>query len=341
MFSRRACPRAVRLPPPRKSTFSPPIVRLQFPLDMANADTAATASDRLLELVGCLEREAGFAEVVESLEEGHAATLDGVWGSSCALVAAALAAHAPATLLVVCPQIDQVDELIDDLALFTRLTPERFPAAESFDRAAHDEVFGQRLQLLKLLQAPAAPKLVVTSIQSLLQPVPSRETWPADPQLRVGDTLPVGDLAKWLVENGFFNTPAVELPGEFSIRGGIVDIFAPDWDWPVRVEFFGDEIESIRRFEISSQRSLESLEAVDVTIVGAGRGRPRPPGRLPAAAKLVPAVGADGIRAAGAAIRGAWSAADGPMPPGRGDRCRCDCVSDVSCKHSAFQLSRR
>ena len=55
------------------------------------------------------------------LTGGHAATLDGVWGSSCALVAAALAAHAPATLLVVCPQIDQVDELIDDLALFTRL----------------------------------------------------------------------------------------------------------------------------------------------------------------------------------------------------------------------------
>ena len=60
----------------------------------------------------------------------------------------------------------------------------------------------------------------------------------------------------------------MELPGEFSVRGGIVDIFAPDWDGPVRVEFFGDEIESIRRFEISSQRSLESLDAVDVTIVG-------------------------------------------------------------------------
>ena len=101
------------------------------------------------------------------------------------------------------------------------------------------------------------------------------------------------------------NTPAVELPGEFSVRGGIVDIFAPDWDGPVRVEFFGDEIESIRRFEISSQRSLESLDAVDVTIVGPTRCRPRPSGRLPAAAKLVPAAGADGVGAAGAAVSGA------------------------------------
>ena len=120
--------------------------------------------------------------------------------------------------------------------------------------------------------------------------------------------MAVGELAKWLVENGFFNTPAVELPGEFSVRGGIVDIFAPDWDGPVRVEFFGDEIESIRRFEISSQRSLESLEAIDVTIVGPARGRPGPPGRLLAAAKLVPAAGADGIGAAGAAVLGAGGA---------------------------------
>ena len=99
--------------------------------------------------LGRLERQEGFAEVVESLTGGHAATLDGVWGSSCALAAAALAAHVPATLVVVCPQIEQVDELIDDLALFTRLRPERFPAWESPERPIHDEVFGQRLRLLK------------------------------------------------------------------------------------------------------------------------------------------------------------------------------------------------
>ncbi len=195
---------------------------------MANADTAAIASDRLLELVGCLEREAGFAEVVGSLREGHAATLDGVWGSSCALVAAALAAHASATLLVVCPQIGQVDELIDDLALFTRIEPARFPAAESLDRATRDEVFGERLHLLKRLPGADAPKLVVTSIQSLLQPVPSRQALDRQTRtLRMGATVAIKELAKWLVENDFCNTSAVELPGEFSIRGGIVDIFAP------------------------------------------------------------------------------------------------------------------
>jgi len=95
---------------------------------MASAATATNTSDRLLELVGLLERAGGFAEVVESLEAGRAATLDGVWGSSCALVTAAVAARAPAVLVVVCPQIDDVDNLIDDLTLFSPITPERFSA---------------------------------------------------------------------------------------------------------------------------------------------------------------------------------------------------------------------
>jgi len=238
---------------------------------MADAEQAANASDRLLGLVGCLRSEVGFAEVVQSLIEGHAATLDGVWGSSCALVAAALADHVPASLVVVCPQVEQVDDLIDDLALFTPLKPERFSALETFDGAEYDDVFGQRLHLLKMLQADVPPKIVATSIQSLLQPVPSRETLARQTRLlRVGETAAVEELARWLAENRFFNTPAVELPGEFSVRGGILDIFAPDWDDPVRIEFFGDEIESIRRFEIATQRSLESLASINVTIIGRG-----------------------------------------------------------------------
>ncbi|MBN2476379.1 MAG: transcription-repair coupling factor [Pirellulales bacterium] len=237
---------------------------------MAGAATATTTSDRLFELAERLERHEGFAEVVESLAAGHAATLDGVWGSSCALVAAVLAARAPGPVVVVCPQVDQADELVDDLALFSAITPERFPAWESLpdERVIHDEVFGDRVRLLKLLQGADPPKLVATSIQSLLQPVPDRQSLARQTRsLRVGDEVAIDALAKWLVGNGFHNTSAVELPGEFSVRGGIVDIFAPDWYDPVRVEFFGDQIESLRRFEVSSQRSLATLDSVDVTIL--------------------------------------------------------------------------
>ena len=226
--------------------------------------------ERPFDLVGRLDRQEGFAEVVAELQAGHAATLDGVWGSSCALVAATLADHAPASLVLVCPHIDQIDEHIDDLRLFHTATPERFPAWETAldERVIHDEVFGDRVRLLKLLGSHDPPKLLVTSIQSLLQPVPDRDSLAAHTRkLRAGRELNLKDLARWLVECGFHGTTAVELPGEFSVRGGIIDIFAPDWFDPVRFELFGDEIESIRRFEVSSQRSLATLDAVDVTML--------------------------------------------------------------------------
>jgi len=237
---------------------------------MAEAVATTDPSDRLIELVGRIERQEGFAEVVESLRAGHAATLDGVWGSACALVAATLGASAPGPLVVVCPRLDDIDDLADDLALFSPLTPERFPARESLpsERVVHDEVFGDRVRLLKLLGSPEPPKLLVTSIQSLLQPVPSGESLARHTRtLRKGETVSLRQLTEWLVRHGFQNTTAVELPAEFSVRGGILDVFAPDWYAPVRVEFFGDEIESLRRFEVASQRSLTSLGAVDVTML--------------------------------------------------------------------------
>src|SRR5689334_18724675 len=120
---------------------------------MAQAELV-TAPDRLLELVGRLEAAEGFAEVVASLQAGHGATLDGVRGSSCALVSAALAQHAPGPLVVVCPQPGEIDDFCDELALFSALKPVRFPAWENLptERTVHDDVFGDRLRVLKQLE---------------------------------------------------------------------------------------------------------------------------------------------------------------------------------------------
>src|SRR5438552_18980328 len=94
------------------------------------APALVPAADRLIELVGRLAAQQGFAEVVASLTSGHSATVGGVWGSSCALVAAALAPHVPGPLVVVCPRTDDLDDFCDDLALFSPVKPERFPAWE-------------------------------------------------------------------------------------------------------------------------------------------------------------------------------------------------------------------
>src|SRR3954468_24453596 len=86
-------------------------------------------------------------------------------------------------------------------------------------------------------------------------------------EIRVRARVDEQELTRWLTERGAHATTAVELPGEFSLRGGILDIFAPDADDPVRIELFGDEVESIRRFDVATQRSLETLESTTITLL--------------------------------------------------------------------------
>ncbi len=227
--------------------------------------------ERLLGLPDRLETTTDFAEVVASLKAGHGATLDGVWGSSRALVTAALSRHAPSTLVVVLPEATEIDGYLDDLAMFSTSQARAFPPQESApdDQSFGDEASGQRLRLLKQLATKHdLPSVVVTSIQSLMQRLPS----PGDLSnstrtLQVGKSLDLDDFVRWLLSRGFTNMTAVEMPGEFSHRGGILDLFAIDWDAPVRIELFDDEIESLRQFDVAHQRSLAALHEIDVTVV--------------------------------------------------------------------------
>ncbi|MCO6456189.1 MAG: transcription-repair coupling factor [Pirellulaceae bacterium] len=237
---------------------------------MAHAQLVEKGSAQLLELHRSLERQPGFAATVAALRAGSTVSFDGVWGSSSALLATSLWNQAPATLVVVCSQQAEIDAFADDLAVFTQQAVERFPAWENDrrERRVHDDIYADRLRTLKLLLDPAARHLVVTSISSLLQPLPDRSAVEASTRrLRRGARIDPEQLVRWLVEHGFHHTTAVALPGECSQRGGILDVFAPDWYQPVRIELFDDEIESLRTFDLESQRSLESLAEVEITML--------------------------------------------------------------------------
>src|SRR6185436_15773763 len=111
------------------------------------------------------------------------------------------------------------------------------------------------------LRTSAAPhRVIVTSLAALLQPVPSRdELRRSTRSLKVGAELDPEELLRWLVEQRFERVMGIELPGEFSMHGGILDVFPHADSDPLRIEFFGDEIESIRRFEVESQRRVADL----------------------------------------------------------------------------------
>jgi transcription-repair coupling factor (superfamily II helicase) len=222
----------------------------------------------LKDLTRSIQEAEGFQPMVAALREGHGGTVDGAWGSSGALATAALGLLAPATVVVVIAHPRDLDGWVEDIAGFAGARPVVFPAWDALpgDSTVIDEVAGQRLRVLKLLENDEAPRFVVSTIQALIQPVPDRDQLARRRRrLRAGSQVPLDELTTWLVEHGFQRMEAVELPGEFSVRGGILDVFSSDAEVPYRLEFFGDDIESIRQFAPETQRSLAELEAVELT----------------------------------------------------------------------------
>ena len=79
-------------------------------------------------------------------------------------------------------------------------------------------------------------------------------------KLRVGDELPLEEVVAHLESIGYERREPVEMVGEYSVRGGILDVFSPEAPKPVRLDLFGDQVESIRRFDVESQRSVLKVE---------------------------------------------------------------------------------
>lgn len=128
-----------------------------------------------------------------------------------------------------------------------------------------DEIFGERIRIIKILSEQQS-YIIVTTIASLMQPLPPVKLLNSYTlSLAVGSQIDMDQLRSKLIRAGYHSTSAVELSGEFAVRGYIIDIFAPDWEKPIRIEFFGDEIESIRQFDISNQRSLNSVQKINLT----------------------------------------------------------------------------
>jgi len=228
--------------------------------------TLRTAPASLPELADLLVRTQGFADVLDALQRGRSATIDGAWGSSSALAVAALAGQAVGPILVVIAHPSDLDAWAADLHSFTGLVPEIFPA---WDNAPGEYLDALRFRLLRRLESAQPPRVILATFQALLQPVPDRASLAANQRpFRVGEILDLDELLRWLVERGYQPAEEVQLPGEFARRGGIVDIFPCDVDAPWRIELFGDEIESIRQFDIHSQRSREQAEAITITGIG-------------------------------------------------------------------------
>jgi transcription-repair coupling factor (superfamily II helicase) len=178
-----------------------------------------------------------------------------------------LAQHTRGTLLIVLAHPRDLDGWIGDLHSFSGEAPTIFPAWDDMpsEDVRADETAGQRLRVLKALCLDKPPRIVLSTIQALMQPVPDHGQWQANRRkLRTGETASLDELAGWLLDHQYRRSEVVEMPGEFSRRGGIFDVFSFDSDNPTRLEFFGDEIESIRQFDPQTQRSLGKVDSAEI-----------------------------------------------------------------------------
>ncbi len=199
----------------------------------------------------------------ELVASAAAPKLGGFWGASLGFFAAAFMSSrgAPRQLLVVTASLDRASELYEEFAAFLPSTVSSFPAWESLflaDSTPDGDVYQRRVTALEqLLRRDAAPAIVVAPIQAIVQPVPRPDALTEERiELCVGDDFGPRDLAESLAAKGYRATTLVENWGEFSLRGDVLDFYPLQSQHPLRVEFFGDTIDSIRSFSSTTQRSL-------------------------------------------------------------------------------------
>ena len=176
--------------------------------------------------------------------------------------------------LVVTSGLPEADRLADDLRILTgqKNGPQyearilEFPPRLDDDKSA----LGTRLKTIAALRSWSLnpyPLVIVASYPALAVPIPAKA--PSPIVLSCG-SLGFDDIGKKLAESGYNRVPIVQEPGDYSIRGGILDVWSPGEEFPFRAEFFGDDLESLRTFDVASQISIKLLKEATILPVRDG-----------------------------------------------------------------------
>ncbi|HSP44612.1 MAG TPA: CarD family transcriptional regulator, partial [Chthoniobacterales bacterium] len=188
------------------------------------------------------------------------------------ILVAALANEIRKTVWVFCPNI-RSQELLYESLLNWKPNALFFPEAEfaAVENILPDpEIAAERLALLNRVQREKGPHLIVTTRAALDQPAPDPARLKAAILiLRQGKQAALEATIEALVGAGYDRVPQVTTRGQFAVRGGILDIFSWQAARPIRIEYFGDDIESLREFDVDTQTSVRNLQTVEVLLEAA------------------------------------------------------------------------
>lgn len=216
-----------------------------------------------------LRKSDDIQSVIEGIRSGITEQLvAGLSGSARAMLASLLNETAEKKTIIVTHQLSQAQQLYDDLVEFHQdhevfLYPvnELLSSELAF---ASPELMSQRIDAL-LNWTQSETGTLIAPVAALKRMLPPQAYWEEyEKHIQYGDIIEIDQFVSLLVEMGYVRTDMTSAPGEFSIRGGIIDIYPITEANPIRIELFDDEVDSIRYFDGETQRSLEELKKVAI-----------------------------------------------------------------------------
>ena len=222
-----------------------------------------------------------YSLLLKSVSNGEAAAVTGIGQLNRSHFIAALRQDTTAPMVIVCQDDMAAKRLQEELHAFLSDT---FPVLPSRDLTLYDTAVVSRGWEQKRLRQLYDLAVGATALQIFSWEALSQRTMPREVLLRAAFSLEVGkeyfleDLLHRLTDSGYSRCSMVEGPGQFALRGGILDVFSPAADRPIRAEFFGDELDTMGYFDPDTQRRTENVDSIVILPVGESQPKLHPEG---------------------------------------------------------------
>ena len=224
-------------------------------------------------LVKVLANSSNYMSLIKNIngEKQNKLSITGLTDSSKAWMVYAITQNTNKNSIVVCNNMFQVNKFIQDLKFYSNDTEIVYLPARSIQyydiEAESKDIANQRMYAIERILS-GKKNIVVTTIDALLVKMfPNTRYKGEEFSVKVGDSIQINTLVEKLAKFGFERTENVEGKGQFAVRGGIIDVFCLNNDLPYRIEFFGDEVDSIRTFDQITQRSIDTVKKIDMSQV--------------------------------------------------------------------------
>ncbi len=214
---------------------------------------------------------AGFEDLLQKIQTGERRiSLAGLTPSSWAYLVSRLILEGPRkTYVYVASHGKEMVSFQRDLSFFLSSYGEReveiFPASDVLPYSGltpHHEITGRQIRTLSRLADRSPPSFIGTTVAAVQPRLPPHEIFSQSLVVRTGSAMDRNDLLRVLSRLGYQNVPLVIDRGHFAVRGGLVDVFGPDQACPLRMEWVGDNVESLREFDPQTQRSLRTVSEI-------------------------------------------------------------------------------